>query len=247
MRETDAKAGASQRGAAAAAPGGEGLRVVASDVSLGLAFATHAGALADLIVRLLGHDDYHVEQLIEAAFAQMSRSRVVPSDAAAIRRWLIRAVMGRLRWSVRRRRLQRVWPSRGRRCLAEGFFADISDRKQACVARLLYDWLDGLGARDRIAWVLRHGQGESVAVVAQLCGESLARMKRRLSYLDRQHHRSPLRTVPVAELGRAIGVVAAFWDARRARECWAFLCAVTLRGSNRKGRGPTAGAPNRIN
>jgi hypothetical protein len=86
-----------------------------------------------------------------------------------------------------------------------------------------------------------------VAVVAQLCGESLARMKRRLSRLERRRRASYLGTVPLLQLGLAIGSVSASWDARRARECWGFFCAVTLRGSRRKASGADSPAANRIN
>jgi hypothetical protein len=119
MRETDAKNVVSARGSVSSS-GRAAVLASRADLDLRLAFVAHAADLADLIVRLLAEDDYQVERLIEASFAQLHRSGATASDAAAIRRALISAAMRRLRWRLRRQRLQRLWPSRERKFVVDG-------------------------------------------------------------------------------------------------------------------------------
>ena len=45
----------------------------------------------------------------------------------------------------------------------------------------VYGALDGLPARERVAWTLRHVEGESLEQVALLCDCSLATAKRRIA------------------------------------------------------------------
>jgi RNA polymerase sigma-70 factor (ECF subfamily) len=45
----------------------------------------------------------------------------------------------------------------------------------------VYRALDRLGTAERLAWTLRHVEGERLDAVAQLCGCSLATAKRRIA------------------------------------------------------------------
>jgi RNA polymerase sigma-70 factor (ECF subfamily) len=45
----------------------------------------------------------------------------------------------------------------------------------------IYRLLDELPANERLAWTLRHIEGEQVEAVASLCGCSLATAKRRIA------------------------------------------------------------------
>jgi RNA polymerase sigma-70 factor (ECF subfamily) len=66
---------------------------------------------------------------------------------------------------------------------------DASPEQRSLVARV-YRALDGLPAKERVAWVLRHAQGESLEQAARLSGCSLStyqrRLRRAVSRLDKE-------------------------------------------------------------
>jgi RNA polymerase sigma-70 factor (ECF subfamily) len=63
---------------------------------------------------------------------------------------------------------------------AEGIAPGASPEEKAILSSV-YAVLHSLPANERIAWTLRHLEGETLPAIAELCGCSLATAKRRIS------------------------------------------------------------------
>lgn len=143
-----------------------------------MVFRRYAGYVAAVAHRLLGRDD-EVDDTLQEVFLVAVRQLDQVRDPGALKGWLARVTV-----RVARRRLTfRRWRTRLGIEHAEGYesVADpsASPEERALIARV-YRLLDQLPANERIAWTLRHVEGESLAEVAELCGCSLATAKRRI-------------------------------------------------------------------
>jgi len=142
-------------------------------------FRRYAPYVAAIAHRLLGRDD-EVDDTIQEVFLAAVRGLHALRDPAAIRAWLARVTVRSARQRLRKRRL------RGFLGLDEPASYDaVIDRgasaeQRALIARL-YRVLDGMPANQRIAWSLRHIEGEPLENVASLAGCSLATAKRRIA------------------------------------------------------------------
>jgi RNA polymerase sigma-70 factor (ECF subfamily) len=139
-------------------------------------YASFVGAMAS---RILGRA-VEVDDVVQDVFASAVRGLKRREDAREIRGWLAKVTVRRC---VRQLRFRRVWaivdlaphPSYDR-------LVDPSagpEERQLLVE--VYRALDRLPARERVAWVLRNVEGESLDRVATLCGCSLATAKRRIA------------------------------------------------------------------
>jgi len=130
-------------------------------------------------MRILGRES-EVEDLVQDVFATAVRGLRRRRNHAEIKRWLATVAVRR---SIRRLRLLALWswmdldeePHWDK--IAD---PDVGPDERRLVARV-YRALDRLPIRDRVAWVLRHVEGESLQQVAELCGCSLATVKRRIA------------------------------------------------------------------
>ncbi len=99
-----------------------------------------------------------------------------PESAKA---WIAATAVNVARGALRKRRLM----SRFGFTPTDGYDDIIGDEvspyDRLLVARV-YRALDGLGVDERMAWALRHLEGEKMEQVAQLCGCSLSTAKRRV-------------------------------------------------------------------
>jgi RNA polymerase sigma-70 factor (ECF subfamily) len=130
-------------------------------------------------MRILGRES-EVEDLVQDVFATAVRGLRRRRNHAEIKRWLATVAVRR---SIRRLRLLALWswmdldeePQWER--IAD---PDVAPDERRLIAHV-YRALDRLPIRDRVAWVLRHVEGESLQQVAELCGCSLATVKRRIA------------------------------------------------------------------
>lgn len=145
--------------------------------TLEAAYREHAGYLASLALRVLGRDD-EVDDVVHDVFLGAARTLNSVRDPGAVRAWLGTFTLRVARKKLRRRRLWSflgldVAPSYEDALIAPG-----ADAETKALLGQIYGMLDGLPASQRIAWALRHIEGEPLADVARLCQCSLATAKR---------------------------------------------------------------------
>jgi RNA polymerase sigma-70 factor (ECF subfamily) len=150
-----------------------------ADIPLEALYSRYAPYVAAIAMRILGRES-EVEDLVQDVFATAVRGLRRRRNHAEVKRWLATVTVRR---SIRRLRLLALWswmdldeePHWDR--IAD---ADVSPDERRLVAQV-YRALERLPIRDRVAWVLRHVEGESLQQVADLCGCSLATVKRRIA------------------------------------------------------------------
>jgi RNA polymerase sigma-70 factor (ECF subfamily) len=160
------------------------LRLVPAAVSdagqgsgLDQAFREHAAQVAMLALRVLGRRD-EADDLVQDVFLKASSWLPRLREPGALRGWLAKVTV-RMAW--RRLRMRRL---RG----AIGFDESHDYTELAQHGRLspedgafmaeVYRVLDRLPTKERLAWSLRHVEGERLEDVAEQCGCSLATAKR---------------------------------------------------------------------
>jgi RNA polymerase sigma-70 factor (ECF subfamily) len=138
-------------------------------------YAPYVGAVAS---RLLGRAA-EVEDVVQDVFTVAVRGLKRREEAHEVKGWLAKVTVRRC---LRQLRLRRIWalvdlaadPSYER--LAE---PGAGPEERQLVSEV-YRALDEVPARERIAWTLRHVEGEGLEEIAVLCDCSLATAKRRI-------------------------------------------------------------------
>ena len=151
----------------------------AGPLDLEQAFALYSRYVAGLALRLLGRYD-EVDDVVQDVFLAAFRGLKRLREPQAIKGWLATVTV---RVARRRLRLRRLWRFCGvdePGASAELVVSDATPEDRATVARL-YAVLDELPAAERLAWSLRHLEGERLEQVAVQCGCSLATAKRRIA------------------------------------------------------------------
>ncbi len=141
-------------------------------------FREYSGFVAQLAFRLLGSDS-DLDDVVQEVFLGAFRGLGAVRDARTIKGWLATLTV---RYAGRRLRKRKV-------AVFFGLGSDTIDEamspganpEQVVLARQMWRALDQLPVNDRLAWTLRHVEGEQLEAVAQLCGCSLATAKRRIS------------------------------------------------------------------
>ena len=139
-------------------------------------YARYVGAIG---LRLLGRHD-EVDDLVQDVFVAASRSLHQLQDPKAAKAWLITITVRKAHKRLQKRRLWafvRLDTVDSRESLAD----PAAPPDQRALLAEVYARLDRLPAKVRIAWVLRHIQGERLETVAAICGCSLATAKRRIA------------------------------------------------------------------
>jgi RNA polymerase sigma-70 factor (ECF subfamily) len=141
-------------------------------------FRRYSPYVARVALRLLGNDS-EVDDLVQDVFLEAYRGLSTLREAGALGGWLARICVRRATRRLRRRRLLALLSldTIAERELPFDFSA--SPEQRAEVARL-YRRLDRLPVPERVAWVLRHVEGESLEDMVALCGCSKSTVQRRL-------------------------------------------------------------------
>jgi len=171
-----------------AAPGDDAT-MLPGPLPLDEAYRRYAPYVAAVAIRVLGRDD-ELDDVVQDVFLDAARGIRGLREPGAIKGWLakitVRVAVRRLR---RRRLLRALHLDREPLDHEEPACADASPEQRVLVGRV-YAALDRLSAELRVAWVLRHVQGESLEAAAALCGCSLSTYQRRLrkaaARLDRE-------------------------------------------------------------
>jgi RNA polymerase sigma-70 factor, ECF subfamily len=141
-------------------------------------YARYAPYVAAIAMRILGREG-EVDDLVQDVFAMAVRGLRRRREHLEIRSWLATVTVRRSMHQLRRRAfwglLDLAEEPNYERVADNG-----ADAEQRQLVSEVYRALDRLPSRQRVPWVLRHIEGESLQRVADLCGCSLATAKRRI-------------------------------------------------------------------
>jgi RNA polymerase sigma-70 factor, ECF subfamily len=160
------------------------LRLVPADASgappgaaLDQAFRAHASQVATVALRILGRRD-EADDLVQDVFMKAGQWVLRLREPSALHAWLMKVTV-RLAWRrLRRRRWRVAMGLDGSYDYAEvASHGQMSPEDGALMAEV-YRILDRIPAGERLAWSLRHIEGERLEDVAEHCGCSLATAKR---------------------------------------------------------------------
>jgi len=142
-------------------------------------FAAYAGYVATVVLRVLGRD-HEVDDVVQEVFLDaMSGLRAV-QHPAAVRGWLKTIAVRKACRHLRKRRL-RAFLGLERDCCYEHIADPSCGPEERALLGRVYRQLDTLPVGDRVAWTLRHVDGEPLESIASLCSCSLATVKRRIA------------------------------------------------------------------
>jgi RNA polymerase sigma-70 factor (ECF subfamily) len=128
--------------------------------------------------RALGDNTEAVEDLTQEVFLRIfSRAHVI-RDPAALRSFVMSVAIRVLKWELRHRWVRRRVRLSERGDLPDRADEGTSDPEARHALRRCYRILDGLGARERTAFVLRFVEGMNMEEVAASMGVSLSTAKR---------------------------------------------------------------------
>tara|TARA_R110002096_G_scaffold435826_2_gene663526 strand:- start:41351 stop:41911 length:561 start_codon:yes stop_codon:yes gene_type:complete len=144
----------------------------------------YSSYVAAIGLRLLGRDS-EIDDLVQDVFLDAVRGLGQLRDPEATRGWLATLTVRTARRRLRRNRLRRFVVGGD-----EYDYSNLVDSSASPEERLLltrcYEVLETLPANQRLAWTLRHVEGESLTSVATRCECSLASAKR---YVQRAQER----------------------------------------------------------
>ena len=138
-------------------------------------YAPYVGALA---LRLLGRPA-DVDDVVQDVFIQAHRDLARLRDPAALRPWLRRITVRRARRWLRKRWVRRWARESDVDAHTDLVDASASPEERAEIARI-YRVLDGMPRDERLVWVLRFVEGETLESIAALLGASVSTVQRRL-------------------------------------------------------------------
>lgn len=142
-------------------------------------FERFAPYVARIGLRLLGREA-EVDDLIQEVFVAAFRQRHQIREPAAFRGWLATVTVRKARRLLRRRRLRSFVGLDTAPGVPELRDPGVSPEQRVLLARV-YETLDRIPVDQRLAWTLRHVEGERLERVAERCGCSLATAKRRIA------------------------------------------------------------------
>lgn len=148
-------------------------------LDLASAFRAYGRYVAWIGMRILGRRE-DVDDLVQDVFLDAVRGIDRLRDPGAAKAWLATLTVRKARRVLRKRRMMRFLG------MDEGAdYGEIVDETASSSQRVmiadLYRMLDTLPTEERLAWTLRHLEGEQLDRVAELCGCSLATVKRRIA------------------------------------------------------------------
>ena len=133
-----------------------------------------------MALRILGRHE-EADDLVQDVFMKAGRWLSKLDDPSAIRAWLLKVTV-RLAWRrLRTRRWRVALGFEGSYDYAEVARNDRLSPEDSAFLAEVYRILDRMPARERLAWSLRHVDGERLEDVAERCACSLATAKRRIA------------------------------------------------------------------
>ena len=138
-------------------------------------YAPYVGAIA---LKILGRDS-EVDDVVQDVFLEAHRGISSLREPESLKPWLARIAVRRAQ-----RRLQRHWLRRVFRLAQPADYESLADLaatpEQRCQVASAYRLLDHMPPKNRVVWVLRQVEGESLERISELCNCSLSTVQRRL-------------------------------------------------------------------
>ena len=142
-------------------------------------FRSKSRYVAAIAFRLLGRDD-EVDDVVQGVFVACVQARDKLDPSQSITGWLATVTVRVCGKRLRRRRLRRLIGLDGDASY-ENVAAPDADPALRIHLERVYRALDRLPWQERVAWTLKHVEGEPLEVVANRCECSLATAKRRVA------------------------------------------------------------------
>ena len=147
-------------------------------------YRAHARYVAGLALKVLGRDS-DVDDVVHDVFVAAAKGLDALRDVNAMRGWLGVVTVRVARRRLTARRVLSLFGLEPETDYGELASPDAGPQQRAMVTQL-YQVLDTLPAGERLAWALRHIEGEQLEEVARLCDCSLATAKRRIAAAQRR-------------------------------------------------------------
>lgn len=150
--------------------------------SLDAIYRRYGRYVAAVILRLDGRTA-ELEDLVQEVFLEAARGIGSLRDGAAAKGWLATIAVRTVRRRLRVRRARRFFglDAGGSDSSYEALLDPGASPHEKTLIATVFRFLDDMPVADRIAFSLRHVQGESLESVAELCGCSLATANRRIA------------------------------------------------------------------
>ncbi len=146
-------------------------------------FRAYSAYVAAVAHRLLG-DDLDVDDTVQEVFLIALRGAASIRDVGAVKGWLASVTVRVARRRLRTRRVKSLLGLADAPTY-EGVADNAATPEQRALLMQVYGALEKVPVNARIAWVLRHIEGERLDEVAVLSGCSLATAKRRIAEAER--------------------------------------------------------------
>jgi RNA polymerase sigma-70 factor (ECF subfamily) len=153
-------------------------RAVTLPLEFDRVFRVHAPYVGALVLKLIGRAGY-VDDVVQDVFIQAHRGLAKLRDAESVRPWLRRIAVRRARRWLRKRWVLRWFRERDVEVEPDLVDASASPEDRAQVARI-YRRLERLPRDERLVWVLRLVEGETLEAIAEMLGCSVSTVQRRL-------------------------------------------------------------------
>lgn len=141
-------------------------------------FRRYAPYVGALVLKLIGRPG-DVDDVVQDVFIQAHRGLSKLRDPLAVRPWLRRITVRRARRWLRKRWVLRWFGESDIDTQTELVDASASPEDRAQVAHI-YRMLERMPRDERLAWVLRFVEGETLESIAELLGSSVSTVQRRL-------------------------------------------------------------------
>lgn len=149
-------------------------------------YRLHSGYVATVGFRLLGNDT-ELDDLVQEVFIEAHRGLSQLRDPGAVLGWLARICVRRCVRRLRKRRLRQLLQLDDE---LEPMAVDPSlTPEQIADVKRAYRALGRFPAQERVVWILRHIEGESLERMAQLCDCSKSTVQRRLRAAEERFER----------------------------------------------------------
>ncbi len=153
-------------------------------------FRRYSPYVATIGLRLLGSNS-ELDDLVQEVFLQAHRGLDRIRDPGAVRGWLARICVRRASKRLRRRRLRAFLSLDVPSEMPELVHGGTTPEQAAEVGRV-YRLLATFPTDERVVWVLRHVEGESLDDIASLCECSKSTVQRRLRAAQARFEREAL-------------------------------------------------------
>lgn len=148
--------------------------------AIGELYRRHADHVARIVLRVLGRPA-DVDDVVQEAFIEALSHLGDLKEPRYVRRWLVTTAIRKMHQRLVKHR-RRAWLG----ATQDELRPTATDPRDSERIRALYRALDSLPDEQRVPWTLHRLEGETLPEVADLCGCSLATVKRRILLVDKR-------------------------------------------------------------